>query len=87
MKRELSLWTVGETIGEEHRPSIQFPDSKTELGYETAGTPQERKDLADRITGLPGATVPSTILSRKLFKEQSGQSMNGHDARCITINS
>ena len=52
VKRELGFWTVGETIDEEHRSGIQFPDSKTESGYETVETPQDRKDLADRMTEI-----------------------------------
>ena len=49
VKRELSFWTVRETIADEFRTSMQFPDSKTELGYETAEAPQAREALAARM--------------------------------------
>ena len=52
VKRELGFWTVGETIDEEYRTNVQFPDSKTELGYETAEAPEERGALADKMTAI-----------------------------------
>ena len=52
VKKDLAFWTVEETIDEEHRTSVQYPDSKTELGYETAETPEDRRVLADKMTKI-----------------------------------
>ena len=46
VKRELGFWTVEETIDDVRRTSVQFPDSKTDTGYETAQTLPEREALA-----------------------------------------
>ena len=49
VKKQLALWTVGETMDEKHQTSIQYPDSQTELGYETPMTPQNRRVLANKM--------------------------------------
>jgi hypothetical protein len=49
VKKQLALWTVGETIDEKHQTSIQYPDSQTELGYETPMTTQDRRVLANKM--------------------------------------
>ena len=51
-RRDTAFWAVGETIDREHRSSVQFPDSKTELGYETAMAPQDRRAMAGKITEI-----------------------------------
>ena len=49
VKKQLALWTVGETMDEKHQTSIQYPDSQTELGYETPMTQQDRRVLANKM--------------------------------------
>ncbi len=51
-RRDTAFWAVGETIDREHRSSVQFPDSKTELGYETAMAPEDRRAMAAKITEI-----------------------------------
>ena len=51
-RRDTAFWAVGETIDREHRSSVQFPDSKTELGYETAMAPEDRRAMAGKITEI-----------------------------------
>lgn len=51
-KRETAFWAVGETIGNERRSSVQFPDSQTELGYESAESPADRKAMAGKISEI-----------------------------------
>jgi hypothetical protein len=48
-KKQLAFWTVRETIDDEHQTSIQYPDSKTELGYEAVETPDNRRVLANKM--------------------------------------
>ena len=52
VKQELAFWTVEETIDQEYRTSTHYPDSKTELGYETAESPEDRKALADKMVEI-----------------------------------
>ena len=59
IKKQLAFWTVKETIDGEHQTSIQYPDSKTELGYETVETPEERRVLANRMIEI--ARTLSTV--------------------------
>ena len=51
-RRDTAFWAVGETIDREHRSSVQFPDSKTELGYEIAMAPQDRRAMAGKTTEI-----------------------------------
>ena len=34
VKKQSEFWTVRETIDGKHKTSVQYPDSKTQLGYE-----------------------------------------------------
>ena len=51
-RRDTAFWAVGETIDKESRSSVRFPDSKTELGYETAMAPQDRRAMAEKISEI-----------------------------------
>ena len=51
-KRETAFWAIRETIDKEQVSRVQFPDSKTELGYETAEAPEDRRVMAERITEI-----------------------------------
>ena len=49
IKKQLAFWTVRETIDEQLVMSVQYPDSQTEVGYETVETPRSREVCTKKI--------------------------------------